>query len=118
MTDLITRLKEGEGADRELDLAIDEKYNGRIPRSQRAPLSPQEWVPWPEYTASLDACITLAEKVLPNVYISVRGASGPGTVNEWIVTIKNESAKHKSMLRAFLIALITAKEAENDRQKF
>lgn len=99
MTDLLTRLREGEGADRKLDREIHatlgQPVTGHI-----------------SFTSSLDACIALAETVLPKQVISLTiGGNCPCTV---FFPRSDTIGTHKSLCRAFLIALITAKEASHD----
>lgn len=73
MTDLLTRLESGSGSDRELDLAVATTLfpeagpctplcPGDEPIFWHSPLYKQ---PCPAYTSSLDAALSLVERMLP-----------------------------------------------------
>lgn len=104
MTDLLHRLREGEGADRSLDDEISRRFNYWH--------EPGDFRNSPVFTESLDACIALAEKVAPGMSV-------------WLLrrTIETLQGQHSHnpvvdptlLPRNFLIALITAKETEHDR---
>lgn len=101
MTDLITRLTESEGANRDLDRDIAIYFH---PHSVWLPggFSPPGFT---DPQLGIAVCIALAEKVLPKEFIGIEGIS-----NDWHVQIMGEWAQHKSLCHAFLIAIIKAKE--------
>lgn len=99
MKDLIARLEAGSGGDRELDRLIDVRFECDVERT-------------PNYTASFDACIALALRVIPGISWAVGfeaytkkhhalcGVNGP-----------DYDGHHTDLCRAFLIALLRAREA-------
>lgn len=60
MRDLIERLEKATGPDRELDLVIAKRFNTyRLNTSYMGPDDPDWTEHFPEYTASIDAALTL-----------------------------------------------------------
>lgn len=132
MTDLITRLTEGEGADRELDFSIAFAFQFRPIRKKELAESftiherkhdyATAWIAhcnWrnqfgvPAYTDSLDACIALAEKLMPEYRINMITRKSLSLVSIRSTFDKGDwgNGEHKSLCRAFLIALIKTKES-------
>lgn len=114
MDDLIKRLQDGEGNDRLLDDHIAERFNdwNRSGSFRNSPL----------YTTNLDACIALAEKVFPGWrwYATNKGyVEGVYQGGKTLVRIDDVISSgggpywtgiHMSISRAFLIAILKAKE--------
>lgn len=112
MTDLITRLREGEGADRELDRAIAIHFG---PYAIGLP----GFKGPPEFTdpdRGIAVCIVLAAQVLPGLpwWISSPDSGRP-FIAAFLYRENFDQIGHSDICRAFLMALITAKEAEHDR---
>lgn len=119
MTDLLTRLREGSGPDRELDRDIFWHFFSErcFPDRRR-----YDDGPIPELTASLDAVFALVERELPEVCIELVGpywsinipSPIPAHCYAKLMTRSIPSNEvrvwHDDRRRALLLALITAKE--------
>ena len=121
-SDLIKRLEGGEGADRELDIAIaaaTSQYWTEGFRRFLAVFPGRSLIDYLHhhggvlpYTTSLDACLALQEAVLPDWYRS-RTNQTPEASHYLMSNNKSENyqevkAVHKSECRAWLIAILKA----------
>jgi len=140
MTDLITRLSKLDAPDREVDAELEAIFvGGRVhyndPANKEAVIErPIDgfWIrgiyPYRKiarYTASIDAVIALAEKVLPGWtfehigqdYIRARGLENDVMPMGWTVEISDGSQTIQGQAPTFplaiCIALLRAKEASN-----
>lgn len=101
--DLIERLQNDEGADRDLDAAI---WDWHVCRTDYAP----------HYTASLDACRALQAEVLPGWKRTTTEQQSGG----WLVLLEHEDVDEADWIegesvfeeRAWLLAILRAKQAE------
>jgi hypothetical protein len=106
---LITRLREAEGADRDLDLELERRFRGE-------PLY-KNLHRVPEYTASLDAALALVAEVLPGctaIDLTIYKSDGDVDAQALLAMGPNmlEPANHKSPAIALLIALLQAQGAQ------
>lgn len=133
-TDLIRRLESGSGADRELDCLLAEKLLGFTHDGQ-----PEPFRKWSErrcgseysgsasvmisaYTSSLDAALSLVERMLPgSFYFLAKGKVAPEEPLFAARIYKRDSvededvigeAEHDDLPRATLIALLRALDQE------
>jgi len=117
MTDILKRLKEATGSDRELDAAIFWKlFPGSKPNLHTA-------MNIPDYTASIDAALALVERMLPGWDLSLFHRH---TKSGWMARVRSPSydlfctnivdgEEHcvPSAPIAILAALFTALEAQD-----
>ena len=97
--DLVSRLRDGDGPDAELQWDIHSYFFPKRAERKHETSAP--------YLISLDACIVLAEKVLPGMTVFLLRKILADTRQCPVL-------KPTELCRAFLIALITAKEASHD----
>jgi hypothetical protein len=133
MTDLKTRLREAEGADRELDKQIWQLLVPNVTRRtihvdhHSKPYDIDETrdasgrlIVVPSYTASIDAALALVEAVLPNTFVKM---SGLHTDRKWRWSIwppeyadkPLASGSHEESASALCLALLSALEKEPDQ---
>lgn len=120
---LIDRLSKLDGPDREVDAEIAVHLLGytRVNRMEKWPEAKPIWdfyegepfnsngVFIPKYTASVDAAIALAERVLPGCDMTIRSKHKMA----WIDGLKGEIAYGANPAIAACIALLRAKEASH-----
>lgn len=122
MNTLIDRLSKLEGPDREVDAEIALQNGWQVFPGDNW-IGPEAKIVVPDYTASVDAAIALAEKVLPGWYWGItQGDDGEDAMefqgNIW-PSIQPYPAEleqygyHKFPAIALLIAILRAKEAEH-----
>lgn len=112
---LIDRLSKLDGPDREVDAEIDRAFGlnvdvGALTGPWTDYPKPDHYRETSRYTASVDAAIALAERVLPGV---LWGRDGSGTM--YVLQKASEhlvyEARHTVTAIALCIALLRAKEA-------
>ena len=126
MTDLITRLSKLDAPDREVDVEIFIRFNIPAERAGRIDYA-HGMVGWwpkdgpyvsavtvPAYTASVDAVIALAERVLPKYGRFVRSdmhGHHAGVFTPYTMSVTEGSGATPAI--TLCIALLRAKEASN-----
>lgn len=125
---LLTRVEQGEGADRELDAEVGVSV-GRLSATLLigdGVVTEQRQVPHrcPPFTTSLDACVALAERVLPGWDVTWNSARKKGFHDFLVIKLHEAGEKlfyppgfqgrAKSPARALLAAIIRAKMAEKE----
>jgi len=115
---LIKRLEAGSRPDRELDCAVYLTVNGLDPGDYKIRADILH-LAMPAYTSSLDACISLAERVLPGCDWGICRDKLIGECQAYIGRNTEDASDvvhhHAEPCRAFLIALLRAKEAEHGK---
>ena len=124
IADLIEMLKKAEAGSRELDFWLSARIFDPSDESDEALQADIDlvgidgmWVDAP-FTASLDAAVALAGKVLPGWRGSIQFGDFGGPVNAYVCddeTIDDAMASHPVPAIALCIAILKAKQAEEQK---